>query len=163
MEAQRRRPRLAVAVTAAMAGIAVAAGACGDDERPTGAEFAASANAVCADVVRASAALGRRRPEGVGEVVAVIDRLERELDRGARRLAALERPPGADGAAAAAFVSALTDELRTGQRPALRALRRAARARDAKALRRAVARLRGVDSTRSRAAARRIGATRCTG
>jgi hypothetical protein len=158
VEAQRRRAGLALAATAAS--LALGAG-CGGDDGATPGAFAADADAVCADVVRTSAALGRLRPEDEREVVAVLGRLERTLADGVRRLEALDRPGGEDGAAASAFVQAFGAEFRAGRRPALRALRDAARARDVPALRRAVARLRAVDDSGSRAAARRVGAERC--
>ena len=143
----------------ALAALAVLAG-CGDDG-PTRQEFATKANAVCRDIEREGSQLGERAPRTPQDVVAFADRAERSVVDGVKRLEAIERPGGRDGEKATRFVQLLSAELDADFVPALRQLRTAARARDAQGLRAAAERLQRVDTRRSDALARELGAIAC--
>ena len=152
-----RRTAAGLALAAASA---LAAAGCGDD-KPSKQEFAQKANEVCRDIERQGGRLGDAQPRSLDDLVAFSERAERNVAGGVRRLKALERPSGEDGELATRFVDALGAEMDREFVPALRGLRTAARAKDPRGLRAAAERLQQVDTGRSGALARELGAIAC--
>ncbi len=133
--------------------------ACGGDDKPSKAEFANSANNICADLKKATERLGR--PDSVAELETFASDAEKEIDAAVGRLDGLELPDGEAGDKAQEFVDAIKNDANDKLKPALTDLRNAAQAKDEKAIVEAGKKLQAIDTEDSDRLANEIGARGC--
>jgi hypothetical protein len=133
--------------------------ACGGEDKPSRAEFAADANKICQDLEKTGETL--KEPESVEEIEKYATDLEKEVDEAVSRLDELETPEGDDGEKAQNFI----DEIKKGTddqiKPALNELRDAAQAKDEKAIIAAAEKIQKVDTPEADKLANELGAKEC--
>ena len=134
---------------------------CGGSTAPSRADWGKDVDRICATLDESVAALQREAPTGTGELGSFADRLGRVIDDGVRRLRAVQRPDGDDGAKAQRWLDELARHDDKVVKPALAALKDAARRRDTADIQRAVQRIQRTDDSRVRALARQAGARGC--
>jgi hypothetical protein len=134
---------------------------CGGSTAPSRVDWGKDVDRICATLDESVAALQREAPTGTGELGSFADRLGRVIDDGVRRLRAVQRPDGDDGAKAQRWLDELARHDDKVVKPALAALKDAARRRDTAAIQRAVQRIQRADDSRVRALARQAGARGC--
>jgi hypothetical protein len=134
---------------------------CGGSAAPSRADWSKRVDGICATLDESVSALKRERPANADELVGVADRLARVLDDGVRRLRAVDRPHGADGAKAKRWLDELERQDKQVIGPALAAVKEAARRQDPAALQRAVERVQRADDTHVKQLARDAGARGC--
>jgi hypothetical protein len=134
--------------------------ACGGDDAPTKADFAASADKICKDAEKALQDLGQ--PSSPDEVANAVDKVIDETQKSVDELKELERPDGDAGEAADKFVEALETDIEDKGIPALEDLRDALKDGDQEAAQKAAQRLQAIQTTDSDKLAREIGAKGCS-
>jgi hypothetical protein len=133
--------------------------ACGGEDAPSKAEFANSANNICADLEKASERLGT--PDSVAEIEKFASDAEKEVDEAVAKLEGLDRPEGENGKKAKEFVEAIKKDTNDKIKPALNDLRNAAQAKDEKAIVAAAEKIQAVETPDSDRLANEIGARSC--
>jgi hypothetical protein len=141
--------------------LCIAPAGCGGSTAPSRADWAKDVDRICATLDDSVEALQREAPTGTDELGSFADRLGRVIDDGVRRLRAVPRPEGDDGAKAQRWLDELARHDARVVKPALAALKDAARRRDAAAIQRAVQRIQRADDSRVKALARQAGARGC--
>ena len=141
--------------------IAVVAAGCGGSGAPTRATYGKNVDKVCSTFNDRVNALQSKAPKTTGELVAFADELGRVIDDGVAKLSAVERPDGDDGVKAQRWIDAFRHEADDQIKPALAALKDAARRKDTAALQRAAQRIQKVDDTRVSQLARDAGSRIC--
>jgi hypothetical protein len=143
-----------------VAGVLAAAGCGSGGSAPSKAEFATSADKVCAKAKKSLQNIGtgaKTRDDVAKAVDKVIDETQSSLDE----LKALDQPDGDAGAAADKFIAALEHDIKDKGIPALEKLRDAARANDQQAAQQAIAQLQAIDSGNTDKLAVAAGAKGC--
>jgi hypothetical protein len=142
--------------------LALGLAACGggDDDAPSKADFAASADKICKNAETALQNVGEdaKSPD---EVAAAVDKVIDETQKSIDELQGLERPDGDAGAAAGEFVDALSSDIEDKGIPALEDLRDALKENDQQAAQAAAQKLQAIETTNSDKLARDIGAKGC--
>jgi hypothetical protein len=138
---------------------AVVAG-CGGSSAPSRADYGKDVDKICATLEARVDAIQRNTPTTTDELIAFADDLGKALDDGVRKLEAVERPDGDDGVKAKRWLDELQRQA-DAVKPALAALKDAARRKDVAAIRRAAQRIQSIDSSRVDALARAAGARGC--
>jgi hypothetical protein len=142
--------------------LALGLAACGggDDDAPSKADFAASADKICKNAETALQNVGEdaKSPD---EVAAAVDKVIDETQKSIDELQDLERPDGDAGAAAGEFVDALSSDIEDKGIPALEDLRDALKDNDQQAAQSAAQKLQAIETTNSDKLARDIGAKGC--
>jgi hypothetical protein len=129
---------------------------------PSKHDFAGNADKICSDVSRRVAELNRGRPRSVPDLTHFIEQLKVAVNDGIRRLQALERPKGSDGATARKFTDTADREYKNVVLPALNQLELAVIKRDKKALKAASKKLKNAQAQkRSSQLAAQLGASKC--
>jgi DNA integrity scanning protein DisA with diadenylate cyclase activity len=155
------RPRLrSAAALAATAGLALT-GCGGGSGAPTKAEYGRNADRLCAQLNQQVNEAESGAPTSAAAIAAYADRVARVLSRGVQAIDNIQRPDGADGRRAKAYVDELRRQVDTEARPTLRDLKAAALRGDKAGVQAAVRRLRSVDSSRLNRLARAVGADGC--
>ena len=144
----------------AVALVVLAAG-CGGSSAPTRATYGKNVDRVCATFDARVRAIQSRAPKTTDEIVAFADDLGRLLDDGVAELTAVERPDGDDGVKAKRWIDAFRRQADEQIKPALAALKDAARRKDTAALQRAARRIQDVDARRVNQLAREAGSQTC--
>ncbi len=139
---------------------AVLAAGCGGSSAPSRADYGKDVDKICATLEDRVDAIQRDTPSTTQALVAYADQLVRTLDDGVRELKAVERPDGEDGVKAQRWLDELQRQA-DAIKPALAALKEAARRKDEAAIKRAVARIQGIDSSRVDRLASDAGARGC--
>ncbi|HEX5901197.1 MAG TPA: hypothetical protein VFY32_17465 [Solirubrobacteraceae bacterium] len=145
---------IVVAVTLLAAG-------CGGSSAPTRATYGKNIDKICSTFDDRVTAIQRKAPKTTGELVAFADELGRVIDEGVEKLSAVERPDGDDGVKAQRWIDAFRRQANEQIKPALAALKDAARRNDTAALQRAAQRIQKVDDTRINQLAREAGSRTC--
>jgi hypothetical protein len=140
--------------------VAVLVAGCGGSSAPSRVDYGKDVDKVCATLDARVEAIQRDRPTTTDQLVAFADDLKQALDDGVRKLEAVERPKGDDGVKAQRWLDALQRQAEA-VKPALAALKDAARRKDVAAIRRAAQRIQSIDSSRVDALARAAGARGC--
>jgi hypothetical protein len=132
--------------------------ACGGDDAPSKADFAASAEKICKDAEKQLRGLGesRSRAEVAKSIEKAVDATQTSVDE----LQDLELPEGAAGDQAKQFVDAIESEIDKGV-PALEDLGEAIKTNDDKAAQDAYRRLQGIENADSDKLARELGIEGC--
>jgi hypothetical protein len=146
------------AVLAAIVAVLVAG--CGGSSAPSRADYGKDVDKICATLEERVAAIQRDTPTSTDQLIAFADDLGQALDDGVRKLEAVDRPDGDDGVKAKRWLDELQRQA-DSVKPALAALKDAARRNDVAAIRRAVQRIQAIDSSRVDALARAAGARGC--
>src|SRR3954452_4673964 len=141
--------------------LAVTASGCGGSSAPSRASYGKKVDRLCATLDDRVSAIQKQAPRTTDELVAFADKLQKVLDDGVRQLSEVERPDGADGDKADAWIKELTREKDQAIKPALADLEKAARAKDPAAVQRAVKRIQQVDEQKVDRLARDAGARSC--
>src|SRR6185503_17003654 len=89
--------------------VAIASG-CGGSSGPTRATYGKKVDKLCTTLDDRVSAIQKQAPETTGELVAFADKLQKVLDDGVRQLSEVQRPDGADGQKADAWIKELTRE-----------------------------------------------------
>jgi hypothetical protein len=144
-----------------VAALAVIASGCGGSSAPTRATYGKEVDSSARRSTTASARSRRRRRQTTDELVAFADKLQKVLDDGVRQLSEVQRPDGADGQKADAWINELTREKDQAIKPALADLKKAAQTKDTAAIQRAVKRIQQVDEKKVDQLARDAGARSC--
>jgi hypothetical protein len=150
----------AAGVLVVVALTAIASG-CGGSSAPTKATYGKNVDKVCTSLDARVGTIQKKAPQTTDELVAFADDLQKALDDGVRQLSDVKRPDGADGAKADAWIKELTRENDQAIKPALAALKQAARTKDTAAIQRAVKRIQQVDEKKVNQLARDAGARSC--
>ena len=140
--------------------LALGLAACGGDDAPSKADFAADAEEVCKNAEEKLEGVGENasNPEEIADAVdKVIDATQNSVDE----LQDLELPEGADGKAAEQFVNALGTDIEDKGIPALEALRDALEKNDQQAAQKAAQQLQAIETTDTDDLARKLGAEAC--
>ena len=140
--------------------VAIASG-CGGSSGPTRATYGKKVDKLCTTLDDRVSAIQKQAPETTGELVAFADKLQKVLDDGVRQLSEVQRPDGADGQKADAWINELTREKDQAIKPALADLKKAAQDKDIAAIQRAVKRIQQVDAQKVNQLARAAGARSC--
>jgi hypothetical protein len=140
--------------------VAVLVAGCGGSSAPSRADYGKDVDKICKTLEDRVDAIQRDTPSTTEAIVAYADQLARTLDDGVRELKAVERPDGEDGVKAQRWLDELQRQA-DAIKPALAALKDAARRKDAAAIKRAVARIQGIDSSRVDQLASDAGARGC--
>jgi CHASE3 domain sensor protein len=147
--------------------VSVGLAACGGDDddsggAPSKAEYANQAEKICRDTEKEleNIGTGAESPE---EVANAIDKVIDQGRQAADDLVALERPEGEAGQTAEDFSEGFRSELNDQIVPALEDLQEALKKKDAQAVQAAAKKLQDLETSKSDAAAREIGATACVG
>ncbi len=141
--------------------LAAIAGGCGGSSAPSRASYGKEVDRLCATLDDRVGALQKKAPQTTDELVSFADDLQKVLDDGVRRLSEVKRPDGADGDKADAWIRELTREKDQAIKPALAELKKAAQAKDAAGIQRAVKRIQQVDEHKVNQLARDAGARSC--
>ena len=139
---------------------AVVAG-CGGSSAPSRATYGKNIDKICSTFDDRVNAIQRKAPKTTDELVAFADELRRAIDEGVDKLSAVERPDGDDGVKAQRWIDAFKRQADEQIKPALAALKDAARRKDTAALHRAALRIQKVDDTRVNQLAREAGSRSC--
>ena len=140
--------------------VAIASG-CGGSSGPTRATYGKKVDKLCTTLDDRVSAIQKQAPETTDELVAFADKLQKVLDDGVRQLSEVQRPDGADGQKADAWIKELTREKDQAIKPALADLKKAAQTKDTAAIQRAVKRIQQVDEQKVDQLARDAGARSC--
>ena len=134
--------------------------ACGGEDKPSRADFAADANKICKNAETSLKNVGEnaKRPD---EIAAAVDKVIEETQKSIDDLQALEQPDGAAGEAAGKFVDALSSDIEDKGIPALEDLRDALKANDQQAAQKAAQKLQAIETTNSDKLARAAGINGC--
>jgi hypothetical protein len=138
--------------------LALALVACGGDDAPSKADFAASAEKICRDAEKQLRGLGKSTSRA--EVAEGIDKAVDATQRSVEELQDLELPEGAAGDQAKEFVDAIESEIDKGV-PALEDLGEAIKTNDEKAAQDAYRKLQEIEDTESDKLARELGIEGC--
>jgi hypothetical protein len=140
--------------------LVLAVSACGGDDAPSKAEFAADADKICRNAEKqlADVAEGASSPK---EVAAAVDKVIEQSQSSVDELQDLDRPDGAAGDAAEKFVDALGSDIEDKGIPALEDLRDAIRDNDQQAAAKATERLQAIETSNTDKLARDAGAKAC--
>jgi hypothetical protein len=141
--------------------LAVIAGGCGGSSGPSRASYGKEVDRLCATLDDRVSAIQKKAPQTTDELVAFADDLQKVLDDGVRQLSEVKRPDGDDGDKADAWITELTREKDQAIKPALADLKKAAQAKDAAGIQRAVKRIQQVDEQKVDRLARDAGARSC--
>ena len=141
--------------------LAVLAAGCGGSSAPTRATYGKNVDKICATFDDRVEAIQRKAPKTTDELVAFADELGRVIDEGVTKLSAVERPDGDDGVKAQRWIDAFKRQADEQIKPALAALKDAARSKDTAAIQRAVKRIQQVDENKVDQLARAAGARSC--
>ena len=144
-----------------VAALAVIASGCGGSSAPSKATYGKEVDRVCATLDDRVSAIQKKAPQTTEDLVAFADQLQKVLDDGVRRLSEVQRPDGADGQKADAWIKELTREKDQAIKPALADLKKAAQTKDTAAIQRAVKRIQQVDEKKIDQLARDAGARSC--
>jgi hypothetical protein len=150
----------AAGVLVAVALAAIASG-CGGSSAPSRASYGKEVDRLCATLDDRVSAIQKNAPQTTDELVAFADDLQKVLDDGVRQLSEVKRPDGADGDKADAWINELTRQKDQAIKPALADLKKAAQAKDAAAIQRAVKRIQQVDEKKVNRLAQDAGARSC--
>jgi hypothetical protein len=142
--------------------VAVLAAGCGGSTAPSRADYGKDVDRICATLNDRVEAIRQQSPTTVDGIVAYADKLSKTVDDGVRQLKAVQRPDGEDGAKAKRWLDELQRQA-DATRPALAALKDAARRRDTAAIQAAVKRIQALDSRKVNQLARDAGARVCGG
>jgi len=143
-----------------LAMLVLAVSACGGDDAPSKADFAADADRICKDAEKQLSQVGEdvSTPKEIADAVdTVIEQSQESVDE----LKDLERPDGAPGEAADKFVDALSTDIEDKGIPALEDLRDAVRDQDEQAAQKAAESLQAIETSNTDDLARGIGAKAC--
>jgi hypothetical protein len=140
--------------------VAVLVAGCGGSSAPSRADYGKDVDKICKTLEDRVDAIQRDAPSTTKALVAYADQLARTLDDGVRELKAVERPDGDDGVKAQRWLDELQRQA-DAIKPALAALKDAARRKDEAAIKRAVARIQAIDSSRVDRLASDAGARGC--
>jgi hypothetical protein len=140
--------------------VAVLVAGCGGSSAPSRADYGKDVDKICKTLEDRVDAIQRDTPSTTDELVAYADQLARTLDDGVRELKAVERPDGEDGVKAQRWLDELQRQA-DAIKPALAALKDAARRKDEAAIKRAVERIQAIDSSRVDQLASDAGARAC--
>jgi hypothetical protein len=157
----RARFQRAAALVLSVA-VAVLAAGCGGSTAPSRADYGKDVDRICATLNDRVEAIQQQSPTTVDGIVAYADKLSKTVDDGVRQLKAVQRPDGEDGAKAKRWLDELQRQA-DATRPALAALKDAARRRDTAAIQAAVKRIQALDSQKVNQLARDAGARVCGG
>lgn len=146
---------------AGLAVLAVLAAGCGGSSAPTRATYGKNVDKVCATFNDRVKAIQSQAPKTTAELVAFADELGRVIDDGVAKLSAVKRPDGDDGVKAQRWIDAFKRQADEQIKPALVAVKEAARSKDPAALQRAAQRIQKVDDTRVNQLARDAGSRTC--
>jgi len=152
----------AAGVLSVVALAAIAAG-CGASSAPTRATYGKNVDKLCATLDDRVSAIQHKAPRTTEDLVAFADDLEKVIDDGVKQLSEVERPDGADGEKADAWIKELTRQKDQAIKPALAELKKAAQSKDTAAIQRAVKRIQQVDEGKVDQLARAAGARSCGG
>ena len=141
--------------------LAAIASGCGGSSGPTRATYGKKVDKLCTTLDDRVSAIQKQAPETTDELVAFADKLQKVLDDGVRQLSEVQRPDGADGQKADAWIKELTREKDQAIKPALADLKKAAQTKDTAAIQRAVKRIQQVDEKKVNELARAAGARSC--
>ena len=141
--------------------LAAIASGCGGSSAPTRATYGKKVDKLCTTLDDRVSAIQRKAPKTTDELVAFADELGRVIDEGVDELSAVERPDGDDGVKAQRWIDAFKRQADEQIKPALAALKDAARRNDTGALQRAAQRIQKVDDTRINQLARDAGSRTC--
>jgi hypothetical protein len=139
---------------------AIAAG-CGGSSAPSKATYGKNVDKLCATLDDRVSAIQQKAPTTTDELVEFADDLQKVIDDGVRQLGDVERPDGADGDKAEAWIKELTRQKEQAIKPALAELKKAAQSKDTAAIQRAVKRIQQVDEKKVNQLARDAGARSC--
>jgi hypothetical protein len=143
--------------------LAAVATGCGGSSAPTRATYGKNVDKLCATLDDRVSAIQRKAPQTTEDLVAFADDLEKVIDDGVKQLSEVERPDGADGEKADAWINELTRQKDQAVKPALAELKKAAQSKDTAAIQRAVKRIQQVDEGKADQLARAAGARSCGG
>jgi hypothetical protein len=140
--------------------LALGLAACGGDDAPSKADFAADAEEICKNAEKQLENVGQdaKSPK---EIAAAVDEVIDEMQGSVDELQDLDQPEGAAGEQAERFVSAVQSDIEEKGIPPLRDLRDALEKNDEQAARKAAERLQAVETTQSNKLASEIGADAC--
>ena len=141
--------------------LAAIATGCGGSSAPSKATYGKNVDKLCATLDDRVSAIQRKAPTTTDELVDFADDLQKVIDDGVRQLSEVERPDGADGDKADAWIKELTRQKDKAIKPALSELKEAARSKDTAAIQRAVKRIQQVDEKKVNQLAREAGARSC--
>jgi hypothetical protein len=141
--------------------LAAIASGCGGSSAPSKATYGKDVDKLCATLDDRVSAIQKKAPTTTDELVAFADDLQKVIDDGVRQLSEVKRPDGADGDRADAWIEELTRQKDQAIRPALAALKDAARKKDTAAIQRAVKRIQQVDEKKVNQLAREAGSRSC--
>ena len=144
-----------------VAALAAIASGCGGSGAPTRATYGKKVDKLCTTLDDRVSAIQKKAPQTTEDLVAFADQLQKVLDDGVRRLSEVQRPDGADGQKADAWIKELTREKDQAIKPALNDLKKAAQTKDTAAIQRAVKRIQQVDEKKVDQLARDAGARSC--
>ena len=144
-----------------VAALAAIASGCGGSGAPTRATYGKKVDKLCTTLDDRVSAIQKKAPQTTEDLVAFADQLQKVLDDGVRRLSEVQRPDGADGQKADAWIKELTREKDQAIKPALADLKKAAQTKDTAAIQRAVKRIQQVDEKKVDQLARDAGARSC--
>ena len=139
---------------------AIASG-CGGSSAPSRATYGKKVDKLCTTLDDRVSAIQKKAPQTTDELVAFADNLQKVLDDGVRQLSEVERPDGADGDKADAWIKELTREKDQAIKPALADLKKAAQSKDTAAMQRAIKRIQQVDEKKVDQLAQDAGARSC--
>ena len=141
--------------------LAAIASGCGGSSAPSRATYGKKVDKLCTTLDDRVSAIQKKAPQTTDELVAFADNLQKVLDDGVRQLSEVERPDGADGDKADAWIKELTRQKDQAIKPALAELKEAARKKDTAAIQRAVKRIQEVDEKKVNQLAREAGSRSC--
>jgi len=141
--------------------LAAIAGGCGGSSAPSKATYGKDVDKLCSTLDDRVSAIQKKAPTTTDELVGFADDLEKVIDDGVRQLSEVKRPDGADGDKADAWIKELTRQKDEAIKPALAALKDAARKKDTAAIQRAVQRIQQVDEKKVNQLAREAGSRSC--
>jgi hypothetical protein len=141
--------------------LAAIATGCGGSSAPTQATYGKNVDKLCSTLDDRVSAIQKKAPQTTDDLVQFADDLEKVIDDGVRQLNEVERPDGADGDKAEAWIKELTRQKDEAIKPALADLKKAAQKKDTAAIQRAVKRIQQVDEKKVNQLARAAGARSC--
>jgi hypothetical protein len=152
-----RLPLIAALASAAL----LAAGCGGGSSAPSKAEYSKNIARVCAQIEKQTNQAAQGAPNTPQQIAAYADRLSKVLDKGVQSVDNVQRPDGKDGEKAKAYVDELRKQVDTELKPALNDLKTAAQKNDKAGVQAAAARIRSIDSSKTKNLARAAGANGC--
>jgi hypothetical protein len=141
--------------------LAAIATGCGGSSAPSKATYGKNVDKLCQTLDDRVSAIQKKAPQTTDDLVAFADDLEKVIDDGVKQLSEVERPDGADGDKADAWIKELTRQKDQAIKPALSDLKKAAQSKDTAAIQRAVKRIQQVDEKKVNQLAREAGARSC--